>query len=235
MSETYPETQQQTTSLNSYDLPLDYILETWWPKLPKKPPVIPTVTYIHSQNTQNHQKLCEEYNTVTTNLQTRYFNLANQTVARIVYILEQTGLPTLAVPHLSNYCTIPPILVAYPGVYQYTPSSKVNLQLGVNFIESIHHKPSRLIQIKHFKWWLKKYWQPNRISLSLENEIKDMETIIQEIGNSLKYTQKMVKFYDGEVKMYTSYLSSSRETMIAIGTKTRQYVDEFNHTKHAKV
>lgn len=169
------------------------------------------------------------------NIQSRYDTIAHDTVARLVYLLEQTGIPSLAQPHSSDYCTIPAQITAIPPLFQYIPLPKVSLHLGVNLISSIHSKPSRIIQIKHWKWWSKKYWQPNRLSDELESEIRNMENTIQEIGKSLKQTQKNVKHFEGEVRMYQGHLSASRETMIAIGTKTRQYVDETFHTKHAKV
>jgi hypothetical protein len=270
---------------NGFELPCDYLLETWWPSLPASPSPLPSGAFLYSQNTLDYQNLLELMKTTQRNIHERYLSIAYQTIGRLIYLLEQTGLPSLSLPHVSDYSPLPP----YPGTIATataTPAhpslsltssavvgvgsggfgttnlpqtgsglltwgglgpsgglnlqylltqQKISLQFGVNFISIIHSKPSRIIQIKHWKFWLKKYWQPSRLSDELENEIKSLENDIQEIGKNLKETQKMVKWYENEVKMFGGYLNSSRETMIAIGMKTKQYADETYHTKQAKV
>ena len=160
--------------------------------------------------------------------------MANATVARIIVILEQTGLPTLAETHSSDFCALQANVSTVPGKYSFK-ATKSYLHLGPNLVEMVHTKPSRIMQIKHFKWWPKKWWQPNRLATAIESEVVSMESVTERARETLKDTQKEYKLVQQEVQMYTQYLGDSRKRMVSIGKKTRQYIEETGHTKNAKV
>ena len=219
---------------NSYEPPLDILLETWWPMMPDQPSKNPQTLYKYSKNAERQREMEEAYEKTCKNLTARYVGMANSIVARIAAVLEQTGLPTLAEPHKSNFCSLPANMSLVPGKYSFKPT-KAYVHLGPNMIELIHKKPSRIMQIKHFKWWPKNWWQPNRLAASIENEVVAMESITKRSKADLKKTQKEYKLLAQDVQLYTQYLGDSRKRMVAIGKKTRHYIEETQYTRSAKV
>lgn len=219
---------------NSYEPPLDTLLETWWPKLPKGPPKNPQTLFKYSLNAKIQQDQDDAFKTTRKNITSRFVGMANATVARLISLLEQTGLPTLAEPHSSNFCKLPANVSVAPGNYTFKPT-KAYVHLGPNLVEFIHSKPSRIMQINHLKWWPKKWWQPNRLAEAIQAEILKMEQISKKTKNDLKATQKEYKALHNEVQTYTTSLGDSRKRMVSIGKRTRQYIEEAGHTKTAKV
>jgi hypothetical protein len=219
---------------NAYEPPLDTLLETWWPKLPRGPPQNPQTLFKFSLNAKNQKEEEEAFKACRKNITQRYVGMANATVARLAFLLEQMGLPSLVETHVSNFCQLPANMCIVPGNFLFKPT-KAYVHLGPNLVEFIHSKPSRIMQIKHLKWWPKKWWQPNRLAESIEAEIVTMDNIAKKTKNDLKETQKEYKSLFQEVQTYTSYLGDSRKRMVSIGKKTRQYIEEAGHTKNAKV
>ena len=220
----------------SFQLDPHVIMESWWPTPPKAaPPLPPNRSVKYSESAKAILKAQEYHDETNENIATRMITTSRNSVARIVTLLEQLGLPNLAVRQRSDYCRDKSGITTnkVTQLRSYTsPSTMVNV--GANLVEVIHFKPYRLMQLKQYKlWWPRKWWQHERLSHAIENEIVEVQKLTCRAQDELTKVQVRYKEIDKEMQDYTKYMNQMRRRMVAIAGKTKEYDDGSNIQKSA--
>ena len=224
-----PRLEAITTAGGHFELHPDVVMESWWPTLPKPvPPLPPNRSGKYSESARAIIKAQENRDDTHDNIVRRMLASSRGTVARIVAVLEQLGLPSLAVRQPSDYCReksgISVDKETELRIYMPTPTM---VNVGANFIEAIHNKPYRIMQLKQWKsWWPRKWWQHERLSHAIEAEILDVQVISNRTQDALSKVQVRYKEIDKEVHDYTKYMNQMRRRMVAIGGKTKEHDHE---------